>query len=307
MLKLRKRSLVLKISLVFAFVVGALLFAGLIAVHQLRMNLLRDTARAVADQVFAFRGWIARSGVVWVGKLTMSSEDYLDEIRCGASTFYSKNPALATRELSTIVEQSSGRAKFRVVSNNYRNPRNAPNAFETEAILRFKKELMRPREQQERFVDVIDGNTYSYAVPILVEAPCLRCHGDSRAAPAAVVRKYGDKRGFGYKVGDVRGILTVELPAMTLLEMSPATNAASVLLAALSLLAAFFLLKTMLIDRIRSVTDAAERIARGDVAAPPTACDPESRDELDLLSASLERIRTGSAAGRKKAEGTERP
>ena len=44
--------------------------------------------------------------------------------------FYSKNPALAQREFSEVVEHSASPAKFRLTSHNVMNPNNKPDVFE---------------------------------------------------------------------------------------------------------------------------------------------------------------------------------
>lgn len=47
---------------------------------------------------------------------------------------------------------------------------------------------------------------------IIAEKDCLTCHGDPSKAPSGLVRKYGSKTGFGWKVGDVMGVESVAIP-----------------------------------------------------------------------------------------------
>src|SRR5574340_482454 len=140
---LRTKSLYIKFILIMVIAVGITIAAGYIAARNLQTVLLRNTARAVAEQVIAFRSWIAGSGVVWVNALQPSMPDHLGQASCGGQTFYSKNPALATRELSQIVAQTGLSAAFRVTSDNYRNPKNSPDSFESSAIHAFKIEIGR--------------------------------------------------------------------------------------------------------------------------------------------------------------------
>src|SRR5512145_1739990 len=97
---LNRQSLYIKFILILMIAVGITIAAGYIAARNMQNVLQRNTARAVAEQVIAFRSWIAGSGVVWVNSLQPSMPDYLGQTNCGGQMFYSKNPALATRELS---------------------------------------------------------------------------------------------------------------------------------------------------------------------------------------------------------------
>ena len=68
--------------------------------------------------------------------MTLASLPATHGRRCGHAPdlwhFYSKNPALAQREFSEVVEKSSSPAKFRMTSHNFMNPVNKPDAFESE-------------------------------------------------------------------------------------------------------------------------------------------------------------------------------
>lgn len=191
------------------------------AISSMRMQWLRGSARAVAEQVVAFRSWIAGSGVVWVSSLQPAAPDFLEQKQCNDTRFYSKNPALVTRELSEMVAKTAVHATFRVVSDNYRNPRNAPDAYEARALFKIKSSIMNPPGSQVDFVETIEGGTYRYSIPIRVSESCLTCHGSAKDAPREVVQKYGSFRAFGYKSGDIRGIITVNLPMPPLLAITP--------------------------------------------------------------------------------------
>jgi len=136
-----KFSIQTKYSVVFIAAILLVAAGFVLGVQDLKLKQLRNEAKAVAEQVVSFRAWVAGTGVVWVNQLTAEFHDFLGEkmIREGEKIF-SKNPALATRELSTIVSKSSTRAKFRVTSDEYRNPANAPNKFEMHALETFKRD-----------------------------------------------------------------------------------------------------------------------------------------------------------------------
>lgn len=105
------------------------LLAGGITLIRLRTVQLRRTAQTVAEQVIAFRSWVANTGGV-CNHLLPAFPDYLGEKKeADGTVLYSKNPALATRELSQIVFDAHGGATFRVTSDNYCNPLNKPDPF----------------------------------------------------------------------------------------------------------------------------------------------------------------------------------
>lgn len=52
---------------------------------------------------------------------------------------------------------------------------------------------------------------YMYARPIWVEEYCLKCHGNKEDAPPAIQALYDTA--YNYQVGDLRGILSIKLPA----------------------------------------------------------------------------------------------
>jgi len=59
----------------------------------------------------------------------------------------------------------------------------------------------------------IEGKAYGrYVRPIFVEPACLACHGEKDSRPEFIQKKYPGDRAFGFKVGDLRGIIEVMTP-----------------------------------------------------------------------------------------------
>ncbi len=98
---------------------------------------------------------------------------------------------------------------FNNVSDRPRNPKNMADRDEMEAIAWFRAN----RDSEERLTEIrnADGSSfYHYAAPIWIEAYCLKCHGERSEAPPTVAAAY--ESAYGYKLGDLRGILSVKLP-----------------------------------------------------------------------------------------------
>jgi len=59
----------------------------------------------------------------------------------------------------------------------------------------------------------IEGKVYSrYVSPIYVEPGCLLCHGEKEKRPQFIQKKYPEDKAYGFKEGDLRGIIEVMLP-----------------------------------------------------------------------------------------------
>lgn len=271
-------SIQVKFSLIF--LVTLILLAGsfLAGLTTLRDQVLRNEAEAVADQVIAFRAWVAGTGMVWVNRLAPDFPDYLakrDSVHGDA--FYGKNPALATRELSTIANKTALRATFLVTSDEYRQPANKPDDFENKAIAAFKN------DNNLKYTDGYQGGSYRYARPIFVKEGCLKCHGNPEDAPPEVIEKYGSDKAFGYKVGDVRGIVSVKLPSISWQGLLPIlSNPIAIALLIFAFLLNFVFTQRVIIRRLVNLTNDTTAIAKGKLSTPLDYTAPkESNDEID--------------------------
>lgn len=102
---------------------------------------------------------------------------------------------------------------FNNVSDQPRNPFNKADEVEMAAIEHFRAnpdtEL-----QFTPFTNAEGKHYYLYARPIRVEKYCLQCHGERDQAPEAIRLHYDEA--FGYQEGDLRGILSIKVPATSL-------------------------------------------------------------------------------------------
>jgi len=102
---------------------------------------------------------------------------------------------------------------IRNVSDQPRNPNNKADSYEAEAIAYFdthpkENELIRTIEQ--------NGTEYMFfSSPLRVVKYCLVCHGDKKDTIEYVRHRYDT--GFGYKIGDIRGLTSIKIPKKELL------------------------------------------------------------------------------------------
>ena len=99
---------------------------------------------------------------------------------------------------------------FNNVSDRPRNPDNQADEVEMGAIAYFR-DHPKATERLSKFTDARGEEYFHYATPIWTEAYCLQCHGDKATAPAAIRQHYD--LAYDYKVGELRGILSIKLPA----------------------------------------------------------------------------------------------
>ena len=265
------------------FILTMLLVAGsfIAGFNVFRTQVSRNEANTVADQVFAFRSWVAQNetGMIWVKKLLPGFHHFLMEQADGSGgSFYGKNPALVTRELATIANREAARATFRITSDDYRQEDNAPDAFESEALRRLRE------EKGLSFVEAYQGTMYRYARPLLVEQSCLQCHGDPQDAPRQLLEKYGSDKAFNYKVGQVRGVISVTVPAVSPQDiLKSMLNPYTVVFLLVTLVLNIFFIRSVVL-RLVQLTRSAEAIAAGNLETPLVYTNPsESNDELDQL------------------------
>lgn len=293
---LRRLSLTAQFALVFLVALALVGAASWLILERVYLNQLKSQAETVADNVDAFGDWVAQYGRVWVKDNDKSYLGHLplfqDEDTTGtapkltAVDFYSKNPALAQREFSEVVEHSASPAKFRLTSHNVMNPNNKPDAFEDGALKHIREERL-----PEYFELTPTG--FRYARAVHHKASCIACHGDPAAAPNDVKVRYGTEHGFGFKEGDVAGIISVRLPARSFWDV--ALNVVGVwqlVMIVAAFVIAMLFMQFAVVRRLKNLTEATQQISLGKPGELAAAkIDPRSHNELDKLALATERLR----------------
>ena len=187
------RPFIINISLVIMLVFLGVFIGIFFNSKKLIEQQLETTARAHFQNIVLTRRWNAMHGGVFVEKTPeIVSNPYLEnpDIKClDGKTYTKKNPALMTREISEIAK-NTGAFQFHITSLNPLNPGNAPDAFEKQALTAFdlgENEFFTREEENGTL-------TLRYMAPLITEESCLPCHAKQ-----------------GYKVGDVRGGISVSL------------------------------------------------------------------------------------------------
>lgn len=192
-----KRFYITLLLLVATMIVAGSLVFNLYKLNEEFSELERAEARASFAKDIIYRHWNASHGGVYVPitKDTPSNPYLADQPDRDITTLDGKkltlmNPAYMTKEVFGLVEKELG-IKNHITSLKPLRPENKPDNWEREALLSFEqgaKEFSRE--------SAIDNEPYVRLMrPLYVEKGCLKCHGHQ-----------------GYKVGDVRGGISVSVP-----------------------------------------------------------------------------------------------
>lgn len=207
----RKLGYLISSVLTATFIFAAIWFNE--AAHRNLETFLHQQARVLYQQIVLTRRWNASYGGVYVRKLPgVETNKYLYEVGPGhgekntvvpeitdkkGNVYTLKNPALMSRELSELTAKHAD-IRFHLTSLRTINPNNAPDDFEKRSLKQFEAGLKETSE-----LSLQDGkNYYRFMAPLYVEQSCLQCHGFQ-----------------GYKVGDVRGGISLTLPMDSELEL----------------------------------------------------------------------------------------
>ncbi|HZP64795.1 MAG TPA: DUF3365 domain-containing protein [Rudaea sp.] len=291
------RSLTFQFAVVFVVALSLVGGAFYLLLDRIYVNQLKSQAETVADNVEAFGAWVAQYGRVWVkgdkrsylGHLSvMEAQEGPDgeQPRLVPADFYSKNPALAQREFSEAVEQSPSAAKFRLTSHNVMNPNNKADEFEAAALQRIRSEGLKE-------VVELTPNGLRYARAVYDKASCIACHGDPAKAPEDVKARYGTEHGFGFKEGDVAGIVSVRVPAQPFWDVTRrVVGPWQILLIGAAFAVALLFVQFAVVRRLHRLTAATHQISLGKPADLGIAkVKPDSRNELHQLALATERLR----------------
>jgi diguanylate cyclase (GGDEF)-like protein len=93
----------------------------------------------------------------------------------------------------------------RTVSDRARNPKNDADTSELKAIEFFKK-----NQNVNKYIDTQESEYYQYGYALRIKDVCLKCHAKKEDAPSFIQKRYD--RAYDYKLGEVRGILSIKIP-----------------------------------------------------------------------------------------------
>jgi len=190
---------ILCIGSIIAISIGALFLHMERQSESAIMDQVDRQARVLLQQVIVTRSWVADHGGVFVkegpgarANPFLAGRDIVDR---EGTKYVMRNPALTTRELSEYTTRA-GLYSLRLSSLLPLNPANRVSAFEERSLNQFAEKGFDASREGLAIIDVDGGKrVYRRIIPLQVEQGCLGCHARQ-----------------GYRIGDIRGGLSVTLP-----------------------------------------------------------------------------------------------
>jgi diguanylate cyclase (GGDEF)-like protein/PAS domain S-box-containing protein len=195
---------VVAVYVFFASLFGALLLRDLQQIDANVSSFARERGAALFSLVELARDWNAQHGGVYAQVTEQTQPNpYLKHPRRDVTTsdgvaLTMINPAFMTRQMAEIAARKEG-VQLHITSLNPIRPTNAADPWEAEALKTF---ALGAKEH----LDLIRDSAmpvFRYMAPLFVKEPCLKCHAVQ-----------------GYKLGEIRGGISVTMAAKDLLELA---------------------------------------------------------------------------------------
>ena len=198
--------------LIAVFALG-ILGAGIYYNRYLENNALdevRYNSQLLMDTALAIRSYT-----------TEEIKPHLDPLN--AETFLPQTvPAFAATETVHRLRKSYAGYDYKEAVLNPTNPRDKASDWEAQLIEQFRSGKA-GKELTGIHGDGMDSALY-VARPIQIKNPsCLSCHSTPQAAPASMIKVYGDSNGFGWKPDEIVGMQLVQVPMLYPLEKARQT------------------------------------------------------------------------------------
>jgi len=157
--------------------------------QKIKEHSIKYEAQSIANFLVAIRDTYQDIFIKNHTKLDKSTIDFL--------------PVKTSNEIAKVFSSLGTKSKISIVSNRPRNPENMANARQLEVINLFLKDKTR-----KSYFKTI-GNRYYYSQPLIIGNRCIKCHGKKENASKIIRDNYD--LAYDYKLGDLRGIIDIEL------------------------------------------------------------------------------------------------
>lgn len=226
---------------------------------------VREKAKLIATELETTRSYLASALQTSKMEITEQTKVFI--------------PAVSGHAIGVKFAEKTGYI-IKQTSMRYRNLFNKPDLFE-EKVLREMEEDTSLHEYWES--DVIDGKRVErYLYALYVKEDCLLCHGQREHAPEFIQKNYDV--GYDYKVGELRGAISVIIPKEIAEQRFAANVAFFITVSSISILlivAIIFPTTGKFMKPIERLTAAVATITKtGDLT---TKVDVSSKDEVGQL------------------------
>ena len=105
----------------------------------------------------------------------------------------------------TFSQNNPFNISLQTVSDRARDPKNRADTEELKAIEYFKE-----HPKKKEYFSSENPKYYQYAAALKIEKKCLKCHAAKEDAPLFIQERYD--KAYNYKLGELRGILSIKVP-----------------------------------------------------------------------------------------------
>lgn len=123
-------------------------------------------------------------------------------------------PAFSARIIFNSFREDPAFADFRYkeATLNPTSPHDQADEFESGLVAKFRADPS--VKMLSGFRELNGRNLFYTARPLAItKASCLQCHSTPQAAPKSLIATYGDKNGFGWKLGEIVSAQTIYVPS----------------------------------------------------------------------------------------------
>ncbi len=288
------------LRLKFNLVLLLVFIVGLCGTGYVSHTLLQRNAR---DEVFRNAGLMLETAMA-IRKYTV------DQVRPhleahGEGVFVPQGvPAYAATETVAELRKKYPDYSYKEATLNPINPRNLVTDWEADLVQEFRNNLESTELYGERDTDT--GRSLFIARPIQVTTEaCLACHSTPAAAPASMVKQYGDVNGYGWKLNEIVGAQVVSVPmSLPIRNADRAFQAFMISLVTIFVIVFLFLnvmLSGLIIRPVSTMSKMAEQVSTGNFTIPEF--DERGKDEMAVLGNSFNRMRRSLQKAMKMIEG----
>ena len=279
-------KLLAKFNLILGVVLGAGLAVAAAVSHQFLQNDAREEvlrqARLMIQAMQAARDYTSNE----IKPLLVTQAEHQ------RSFLPQTVPAFAATENFAQLRGSYPDYAYKEAVLNPTNPRDRAVDWEADVINEFRGHPGGPSERVgER--DTPAGPSLFLARPIQAKPPCLECHSEPHAAPAAMIRRYGPNNGFGWQLNEIVGAQIVSVPMALPVRMANQAFQTLVISLAAVFLASLILLDLLLLFAVvrplRRLSTMADQISVGQMDVPELPAG--GSDEIAVLAGSFNRMR----------------
>ena len=185
------------ILVIWTFIVAGLFVLGSMQIRHIQHELVINEARANFNKDQALRIWATKHGGVYVPVNERTpANPYLSHIAerdiktPSGKSLTLMNPAYMLRQTMDEYANNYG-VRGHITSLQYFRPETAPDEWEKYALREFEQ----GQQEVSKFTTIDDKPYFRMMSPMITKKGCLKCHGHQ-----------------GYKVGDVRGGVSVSVP-----------------------------------------------------------------------------------------------